>query len=142
MIRRQIIFVMFVTAIIMGCNKQSSLDRSLDLAGDNRHELESVLNHYSDNTEKFAAAHFLIDNLPAHYSYAGTEIYEYYDYAARILADTALTPEQQRDSLLFITDAKYAAYIIFDLEGNGKMITNIDDTYIGVPFHIPGKELM
>ena len=108
MIRRQIIFVMFVTAIIMGCNKQSTLDRSLDLAGDNRHELESVLNHYSDNTEKFAAAHFLIDNLPAHYSYAGAEIHEYYDYAARILADTALTPEQQRDSLLFITDAKYA----------------------------------
>ena len=97
--------------ILSGCIRQSRLDYALDSAGSNRTELEAVLDHYRSadpNPQKLRAAEFLIENLPAHYSYAGTEIHEYYDYAARILADTALTPEQQRDSLLFITDAKYA----------------------------------
>ena len=107
MIRQQIAIVMIVTAIITGCNNRSSLDRALELAGENRSELEAVLNHYSDNPEKLAAARFLIENMPAHYSYAGNEIYQYYDYAALILANKELTPEQQRDSLLAITDLKY-----------------------------------
>lgn len=107
MIRQQVVIVIIVTAILAGCNNRSSLDRALELAGDNRSELEAVLNHYKDNTEKLAAARFLIENMPAHYSYAGNEIYQYYDYAALILANKELTPEQQRDSLLAITDLKY-----------------------------------
>lgn len=107
MIRQQVAIVIIVTAIITGCSNRSSLDRALELAGDNRSELEAVLNHYKDNTEKLAAARFLIENMPAHYSYAGNEIYQYYEYAARILANKELTPEQQRDSLLAITDLKY-----------------------------------
>lgn len=107
MIRQQVAIVIIVTAIITGCNNRSSLDRALELAGDNRSELEAVLNHYSDNPEKLAAARFLIENMPAHYSYVGNEIYQYYDYAALILANKELTPEQQRDSLLAITDLKY-----------------------------------
>lgn len=83
---------------------------SLESSGSNREELKVVLNHYSTvdtNPCKLKAARFLIENLPAHYSYAGPEIHEYYDYATHILADTALTPEQQRDSLLAVTDARY-----------------------------------
>lgn len=86
------------------------LEEALRSAGANRPELERVLNHYQTvdpNPDKLRAAEFLIENMPAHYSYAGTEIYEYYDYAARILADKTLTPEQHRDSLLAITDLKY-----------------------------------
>ena len=100
------------STIIGGCSKRdASLNYTLKTAGSNRPQLESVLEHYRTddaNPQKLAAARFLIENLPAHYSYYGNSIYEYYDYAARILADTALTPEQQHDSLLFITDAKYA----------------------------------
>ena len=110
MIRHQIAIMITVTAIITGCNNQSSLDRALDMAGDNRPELEAVLNHYrkvNPNPDKLRTAEFLIENMPAHYSYAGNEIYQYYEYAAQILADTTLTPEQQRDSLLAITDQKY-----------------------------------
>jgi len=69
-----------------------------------------VLPHYRTtdvNPDKLRAAEFLIENMPAHYSYADDRIYEYYDYAARILADKNLTPEQQRDSLLAVTDLKY-----------------------------------
>ena len=107
MIRQQVAIVIIVTAIITGCSNRSSLDRALELAGDNRSELEAVLNHYSDNPEKLAAARFLIENMPAHYSYAGNEIYQYYDYAAQILTNKELTPEQQCDSLLARTDQKY-----------------------------------
>jgi len=98
------------TTLLFGCAGPSRLDYALSSAGSNRSELETVLEHYrtvDTNPQKLRAAEFLIENLPAHYSYAGTGIYEYYDYAARILADTTLTPEQQRDSLLAATDQKY-----------------------------------
>lgn len=93
-----------------GCADRSYLNYALTSAGSNRPELETVLNHYQEtdpNPDKLRAAEFLIENMPAHYSYAGNEIYQYYDYAAKILADTTLTPEQQRDSLLARTDQKY-----------------------------------
>lgn len=108
MIRQQIAIVMIVTAILAGCNNRSSLDRALELAGENRPELEAVLNHYKDNSEKLAAARFLIENMPAHFSYAGNEIYQYYECAAQILANKDLTPEQQRDSLLAMSTGKYS----------------------------------
>lgn len=92
------------------CGRESaSIRYALRQAGDNRPELESVLSHYVDEPEKLAAARYLIANLPAHYSYADSDaIHEYYNYAARILSDTILTPEQQRDSMLAVTDSLYA----------------------------------
>ena len=68
--------------IISSCS--DSYDRdiqyALDLAGDNRTELEQVLEHYSDEPEKLAAARFLIENMPGHYSYADTTAAEkFYD---------------------------------------------------------------
>lgn len=99
-----------VLTFVCSCKSNSDLEQSLKSAGPNRTELETVLNHYrvvDPNPDKLRSAEFLIANLPAHYSYAGTEIYDYYDYAAKIFANASLTPEQQRDSLLAITDLKY-----------------------------------
>lgn len=99
-----------VFSLIYSCTTSSALEYALTSAGPNRSELESVLTHYRTidiNPQKQRAAEFLIENMPAHYSYASKEIYQYYDYATQILADTVLTPEQQRDSLLAITDNKY-----------------------------------
>ena len=101
---------LLTTALTMGCTEHSPIADVLDSAGSNRSELEAVLDHYrtqDTNPDKLRAAEFLIENMPAHYSYAGNEIYEYYEYAARILANKSLSPEQQRDSLLSITDLKY-----------------------------------
>ena len=101
---------LLTTALTMGCNKNSPIADVLDSAGSNRSELEAVLDHYKTvdcNPQKLKAAEFLIENMPAHYSYAGSEIYDYYEYAASILANKSLSPEQQRDSLLSITDQKY-----------------------------------
>ena len=99
-----------VMSFVCSCMSNPDMERSLSSAGPNRVELEAVLNHYrtvDKNPDKLRSAEFLIANLPAHYSYAGKEIYEYYDYAGKILANKNLTPERQRDSLLAITDLKY-----------------------------------
>ena len=104
-------FFLTVTIVLLaGCTSRSALENALNQAGSNRSELETVLKHYRTtdaNPQKLYAAEYLIENMPGHYSYAGNQIYEYYDYAARIFADKSLTPEQQRDSLLAITDLKY-----------------------------------
>ena len=102
--------LLLTAALTVGCKDISPIAEVLDSAGSNRSELEAVLDHYKtkdNNPQKLQAAEFLIKNMPAHYSYAGTEIYEYYEYAAQVLANKSLTPEQQRDSLLAITDQKY-----------------------------------
>lgn len=99
-----------VLSLVCFCTSGSALERALESAGANRVELESVLAHYQTidpNPQKLQVAEFLIENMPAHYSYAGKEISQYYEYASRILSDQTLTPEQQRDSLLAITDLKY-----------------------------------
>lgn len=96
-------------AVFLCCACSNALDRAIECAGSNRPELEKVIENYrNDNPQKLRAAEFLIENMPAHYSYAGNQIYKYYDYATRILEDHSLTPEQQRDSLLTITDQKYS----------------------------------
>ena len=129
--------LLLITALTVGCNDYSPIASVLDSAGSNRSELEAVLDHYKtkdNNPQKLQAAEFLIKNMPAHYSYAGNEIYEYYDYAARILANKSLSPEQQRDSLLFITDLKYRdlpGQIVSDAQiiKADYLIKNIDTSY-------------
>ena len=99
-----------MSVLSVDCTHQPSIADVLDSAGPNRSELEAVLTHYKtndNNPQKLRAAEFLIENMPAHYSYAGDAIYEYYEYGAGILANKSLSQEQQRDSLLSITDLKY-----------------------------------
>ena len=129
--------LVLTTALTVGCSKVSPVSDVLDSAGSNRSELEAVLDHYrtkDNNPQKLQAAEFLIQNMPAHYSYAGNEIYEYYDYAAIILANKSLSPEQQRDSLLSITDLKYRdlpGHIVSDAQviKADFLIKNIDTSY-------------
>ena len=129
--------LLLTAALTIGCNDISPVASVLDSAGSNRSELEAVLDHYKtqdNNPQKLRAAEFLIVNMPAHYSYAGDEIHEYYDYAARILANKSLSPEQQRDSLLFITDLKYRdlpGQIVSDAQiiKADYLIKNIDTSY-------------
>ena len=79
---------------------------ALESAGPNRNELEYVLDYYKDEPEKYKAALFLIENMPGHYSYLGDAIDDYYTDAIDIMR-SSLTPVEQRDSLLKLSDAKY-----------------------------------
>ena len=49
-------------------NKDVELEQALQLAKENRIELEKVLNHYKNDSLKFRAACFLIKNMPFHYA--------------------------------------------------------------------------
>ena len=56
-------------------NQDKQLQEALKFAGDNRPQLEAVLEHYRtvDNDPlKLDAAKYLIANMPAHYSYRDT----------------------------------------------------------------------
>lgn len=67
--------LLLLLLVITSCaSKPSRLDRALQLAGENRPELEKVLSHYhSDPNDslKYQAACFLIENMPYHYYYEG-----------------------------------------------------------------------
>lgn len=96
---RHNMLLFWIVLLTISCGNDSKLNQALKYAGENRSELEIVLNHYSKEPEKLAAARFLIENMPAHYSYKGDDIQSYYDLVQKVLSSD-LTPDQQHDSLL------------------------------------------
>ena len=74
-----------------------NLRQSLDMAGDNREELEKVLRHFKEDPDplKYRAAKFLIENMPYHYSFEGKAM-EQYDSAYLAMSKE---PIQFRDSV-------------------------------------------
>ncbi|MBE6265466.1 MAG: hypothetical protein E7102_03190 [Prevotella ruminicola] len=94
---RKLRYGLFLVSILLLNSCQNQLDNALELAGDNRHELEIVLNHYKDDpdTLKYGAAKFLIENMPYHYSYQDEDML-HYDSA---FVSMAQEQEQFRDSV-------------------------------------------
>ncbi|MCD7972824.1 MAG: transglutaminase domain-containing protein [Candidatus Azobacteroides sp.] len=69
-----------VISILFSCTGPSRLEYALNFAGENRSELEKVLAYYSrqpQDTLKYQAACFLIENMPYHYYY-DHEILDYF----------------------------------------------------------------
>lgn len=60
--------------LVSSCSGNKRLELALEFAGDNRTELERVLEYYKDSTLKYRAACFLIENMPRYYSYQGWQI--------------------------------------------------------------------
>ena len=126
-----------VLLCLNSCIRSKGLERALSSSGDNRPELELSLTYfykYEVNSKKLQAAEYLIRNMPAHYSYSSGEIYEYYAYASHIFSDTELTPEQQRDSLLFISDRLYQGISHESIPDNqvvncSVVMLNVKDSY-------------
>ncbi len=57
-------YLLFLFLLILSCSKgDKELNRALSMAGDNRDELEKVLEHYKDDPIKLEAAEFLIENM-------------------------------------------------------------------------------
>lgn len=79
-------------------NDDQRLEHALKLAKSNRIELEKVLNHYSENPEKLAAARWLIMNMPLHHTKDGDEL-EYYRLYFKESANHAKNPKVVVDSL-------------------------------------------
>lgn len=103
----------FTIAIFLcvSCSYESQLLReALKAAGNNRPELEAVLEHYrtvDKDPQKLEAAKYLIANMPAHNSYRDKDaINRYYEKALQILG-TGNTPDWQRDTLRQISDTEF-----------------------------------
>lgn len=60
--------VILLLALFFSCSSQldEQLDHALELAKDNRPELEKVIEHYADSPQKQEAARWLIANMPGH----------------------------------------------------------------------------
>ncbi len=66
----QKLFVLIILFLALSCSRNSKLETALELAGDNRAELEKVLEHYRKDPAgelKYKAACYLIENMQWHY---------------------------------------------------------------------------
>ena len=58
----------FLFALLACTNETKQLDIALQQAKDNKEELEKVLTHFENDSLKYRAACFLIENMPGKYS--------------------------------------------------------------------------
>lgn len=113
-------------------NEEKYLESALEMAGENRSELEKVLNHYADNPERLQAAKWLIGNMPFHHTKTGPELEKYRRYY-EIAADQTLNPQAIKDSL----DALYGFIdlskldIVYDIQtlDSAYIVENIDAAF-------------
>ena len=70
---------LFAILILSFCSCDSRLDFSLENAGENKDELEKVLEHFEHdpNPLKYEAAKFLIENMPFHQTTTGETAEKY-----------------------------------------------------------------
>ena len=94
------IFFICLLILLSSCtfNKDNRLEYALRFAENNRTELEKVLDYYSTDPEKLAAARFLIVNMPYHYGY---ECWQQ-DTIKQILADAVKRKSVYGEDLLII----------------------------------------
>ena len=95
----QAIFIFLFLVLLFSCqsSEEKQLEKVLTLSGNNRPELEKVLEHYKENEAdslKLRAAKFLIMNMPGHQSYIGKDIEEYYVEAEKIIFSDRKIDEQ------------------------------------------------
>lgn len=84
MIQKSVKAIVILCFILTSCFRYSEDTKyALQLAGDNRPELEKVLDHYrrtAKSKQKFRAAEFLIANLPYHYAVHQPELDSFRNY--------------------------------------------------------------
>lgn len=62
----------FLTSCHTDTDLNTKIDHALEIAGDNRAQLQLVIDHYSNDSLRLKAAKYLIGNMPGHYSYPDT----------------------------------------------------------------------
>ena len=62
------VYLIFITLLSACTNKVSHLDIALQQAENNKGELVKVLKHFENDSLKYRAACFLIENMPGKYS--------------------------------------------------------------------------
>jgi len=129
-------FIIIIFIVCAACSNHTDLvEDALESAGSNRSELESVLEHYSDEPMKLQAAQFLIGNMPGHYSYADTiGINRYYRAMDSLLnimqGHDVLTTKSAIDSLsmIYVTLDKTLVQDVETITADF-LIANIDSAF-------------
>ena len=103
MIRRYIIGILCLLALMACTEKHSRLEQALEQAGTHRAELESVLQHYQNELQKRAAAEFLIANMPEQYTLDGPFLDRYYE----LLDSLQACPEVDHEDMRAFYDSIY-----------------------------------
>lgn len=80
MMKRKIGIGLLALLCLTGCMRQTRLEAMLEAAGENRQELEKVLEHYRDDERKFRAASFLIENMGNCHSVVGQGVDEFHSF--------------------------------------------------------------
>lgn len=106
--KRKTIFILTVGIMaLMSCNAHDRyLNEALKAAGDNRHELEKVLEHYKEMPLELKAARYIIENLPGHYSYDTARTAPFYRDVLAVLKKD-ISADSKRDSIRFLSENKY-----------------------------------
>ena len=76
--------------------KPDRLQYALVFAGENRIELEKVLEHYKSDSLKYRAACFLIKNMPRWYAYDGWQLDTLHTLMSKQLKGTLTEDEKKR----------------------------------------------
>ncbi len=110
---RNFVLLLALTIVLAACGSRNNrLEKALRLAGDNRPELEKVLNHYSGDAAdslKHKAAVFLIENMPGHCSYVSDRIAGFREEYEKIFLDIRIPLDQKKAQILDLSS-------LFDLE--------------------------
>lgn len=136
MTKKSYLMILAVVPFLYGCNfNYDTLSQAMNLAGDNRGELEAVLDHYADDAEKLAAAKFLISNMPGHYSYSHPErVSQFNKSVDSFISNNPEIPYSQ------LCDSLNALYMNFGIDRMSKvsdcelisseyLIANIEDAF-------------
>jgi hypothetical protein len=138
-VKKTFFFVLIViSGLCHSCKNDSDLSLALKIAGDNRPELEKVLKHYRNDSLKYKAAVFLIENMPGHYTRSDTAYMNAY-YAAidSVMLLCKNESDKMRDSLFHQTVARFTNLqqkLIGDIHiiKSGYLIDHIDRAFFSL----------
>ena len=100
-----VLVIMLIGKVIINSFRKenvTSLETVLQVAGENRQELEKVLRYYKKNSSdslKYKAACFLIENIPFYTYSDGEQLENYKSYYTWLKKSKGKTPQQVVDSI-------------------------------------------
>ena len=127
--------IAFIGAAVIHLSiQQAGVRSTLEDSGDNRRELETVLNHYRTG-KKRRAARFLIANMDSHYSDAGPAIDWYKSRMLALLENPEMRDSVVRYSKIYESEAKelFPEGVVREYDHRNVsaefLIENIDDAF-------------
>lgn len=123
-------------SVMSAQSTEDCLSYALSQSGSNRANLESVLSHYRNDSLKYKAACFLIENMSGYYSLKSPDVSQYYDYLNKVFTDTTSYTNDQYRSAYHVAMNKLSDYPKncvkeYDLSvvTSEYLIRNIDSAY-------------